>query len=157
MKGQKLPLEDHIVRFVSPSRLRRDENNAVVGILPTAFELRPEDEGLSVTWLEYFAGDRDQKIASTIRAIRASAIKVSQNSGFAIGNVGAIANTVADRGYKIRIIHMPVGDNKAHAEIRQFPRNELELLERLAATVWSEFVLNTHVPPGAESAPDKSE
>jgi hypothetical protein len=44
MKGQNLPREDHVVRLVSPSRLRKDENNAVVGVLHTAFE-RKQDEG----------------------------------------------------------------------------------------------------------------
>ena len=78
----------------------------------------------------------------------------ASNSGFAIGNTGTIAATCADRGHKIRIIHVPEDDNKAHAEIRKIPRDDLQLLERLAATVWAELVLNTAVVAGAKPAPD---
>ena len=154
MKGQNLPPEHHVIRAVSPSRLRKDENNIVVGVLHTAFERRPQDDGLSVTWMEYFAGSRDQQIVAAVQAIRASKITPSPNSGFAIGNTGTIATTCADRGHKIRIIHVPEDDNKAHAELRTFPRDELQLLERLAATVWAELVLNTAVVAGAKPAPD---
>lgn len=155
MKGQNLPSEDHILRLVSPSRLRKDENSVVVGILHTAFERKPDEDGLSVTWLEYFSGTRGEQEIAAVHAMRASAMTPGRNSAFAVGNVGAVATTCADRNHKVRIIHWPEPDNKAHAEIRQLPRDDLQLLEQLAATVCSTFILNTTIPPGAAPAPDE--
>jgi hypothetical protein len=155
MKGQKLPREDHILRLVSPSRLRKDENNVVVGVLHTAFERKPDEEGLSVTWLEYFAGPRAEQEVAAVHAMRASTITPGKNAAFAIGNVGAIADTCADRGHKVRIIHWPEDDNKAHAEVRQLPRDDILLLEQLAATVWSATIFNSAIAPGATPAPDE--
>ncbi|MGQ0672818.1 MAG: hypothetical protein ACT4N2_08080 [Hyphomicrobium sp.] len=139
--------------MVSPSRLRKDENNVVVGVLHTAFERKPDEEGLSVTWLEYFAGTRAVQEVAAVHAMRASNITPGKNAAFAVGNVGAIADTCAERGHKVRIVHWPEQDNKAHAEIRQLPRDDLQLLERLAATVWASTILNSDVPPGAAQAP----
>jgi hypothetical protein len=155
MKGQNLPREDHILRLVSPSRLRKDENNVVIGVLHTAFERKPDEEGLSVTWLEYFAGTRPDQEVAAVHAMRASNISPGKNAAFAIGNVGAIVDTCTDCGHKVRIIHWPEPDNKAHAEIRQLPRDDLQLLERLAATVWSATILNNVIPAGAMPAPDE--
>lgn len=155
MKGQNLPRKDHILRLVSPSRLRKDENNVVVGVLHTAFERKPDEVGLSVTWLEYFAGARAQQEVAAVHAIRASNITPGKNAAFAIGNVGAIVDTCTDRGLKVRIIHWPEHDNKAHAEVRQLPRDDIQLLERLAATVWATTIFNSAIPSGATPAPDE--
>ena len=154
MKDQNLPREDHVVRLVSPSRLRKDENNVVVGVLHTAFERKLDQDGLSVTWLEYFTGPRAAQEVAAVQAMRASTITPGKNAVFAIGNVGAIADTCSDHGHKVRIIHWPQDDNKAHAEVRQLPRDDLQLLEHLAATVWATTIFNSAMPAGANPAPD---
>ncbi len=46
MKGDQLPDDDHVVRYVKPSFLL---NEKVTG---DAFELRINETGLSVNWLE---------------------------------------------------------------------------------------------------------
>jgi hypothetical protein len=155
MKGQKLPPDEHVVRYVPWSKLRKDENDNVLGILGEAFKLRPDEKALSTTWLEYFYGDRVSQIVASVRAIRASHLKPGGKSGFAIGNVGAITAPCADRKHKIRIVHDPKNDNKAHTSVRQFPREDILLLELLAADAWSELVLNATVSRGANAAPDE--
>ena len=154
MKGQKLPLEHHVVRCVPWSKLRKDEDDHVLGVLGEAYKLRPSEEILSTTWLEYFASPRAAQIKAAVRAIRASKLKPGGKSGFAIGKVAAIIAACADRDHKIRIVHEPEDDNKAHTSVRQFPREDMELLELLAAIVWSELGLNSDVPAGANPAPD---
>jgi hypothetical protein len=57
-KVTNLPDEDHVMRYVSWARLRRDEDDNILGFLGAAFQLRPDEESLSVNWLEYFDGDR---------------------------------------------------------------------------------------------------
>jgi hypothetical protein len=154
MRVKKLLPEHHIVRYVPWSKLRKDEDDNVVGVLHEAFKLRSDEEFLSATWLEYFRGSRVAKVTAAVHAIRASKLKPRPKSGFAIGNVAAITRACAERRHKIRIFHEPEDDNKAHASVRQFPREDIELLELLAAAAWSELVLNAEVPAGAKPAPD---
>ena len=111
--------------------------------------------GLSVTWLEYFAGERSEKLVHAVHAIRASNFKPGGKSAFAIGGVGAIKQTCFEKAHKIRIIHAPEDDNKAHAELRQLPRDDIALLETLASTTWTEVVFNSAVSPGEAAAPDQ--
>ncbi|MGO9485155.1 MAG: hypothetical protein ACLPX9_11310 [Rhodomicrobium sp.] len=145
MKGQKIPPEHHVVRYVPWSKLRKDENDNVLGVLGEAFKLRPDEKSLSTTWLEYFAGDRSTQVTAAVKAIRASNLKPGGKSGFAIGNVESVASACADRKHKIRVIHEPEDDNEAHTSVRRFPRDDPELLELLAAGAWSYLVLNVNV------------
>lgn len=160
MPSTKLPPEHHMVRNVPWARLRKDDDDPekVVGILGEAFKLRDADEGiLSSTWVEYFAGVRKEKIMLAVQAMRASKLDIKSKSGFAIGNVGKIAEFAFDQGYKIRVLHEPVGDNKAHVAIRRWPSENMEFLELLALEAWSELILNKDVPPGKTAAPDDSD
>jgi hypothetical protein len=91
---------------------------------------------------------------AAIRAVRARRLGVTHKSGFAIGRVGVIAATCAERNHRIRIMHEPEDDNKAHAAVRRMPRDDDELLELLAAESWSELILNAKISDGAEPAPD---
>jgi hypothetical protein len=130
----------------------------VIGVLGEAFKMRHSDETLSATWLEYFAGSRQGQIHGAIRAMRASKLDIKTKSGFAIGNVGNIARVAAARNYSIRVLHEPEDDNKAHAAVRRWPRDDMALFELLAAEAGSEFVLNNDndIPKGAQAAPDQS-
>lgn len=153
----KLPPEHHIVRYVPWAKLRKDEMNPdrVVGVLGEAFRMRPAEDTLSTTWLQYFAGTRQQQIHAAIRAMRASRLAVKPRSGFVIGKVGSIADAAAAHSHSIRVLHEPEEDNRAHAAVRRWPREALELFELLAAEAWSELVLNgnSDIPPGEEAAP----
>jgi hypothetical protein len=155
----KLPPEHHIARHASWNKLRKDDTDPekVIGVLGAAFKMRPVDTYLSTTSLEYFAGERQQQIASVVRAMRASRLDVKTKSGFAIGNVGKIAAVAAARNYTLRILHEPEDDNKAHVAVRRFPPDDMELFELLAADAWSEVILNSDkaIPAGAQPAPDE--
>lgn len=153
MKGQKLPSEHHVVRYIPWSKLRKDDNDNVLGVLGVAFQLRHGEKVLSATWLEYFSGERDEQIIAAVHAVRASDLKPGGKSGFAIGKVGVIATACANGGHKVRIVHEPGADNKAHVGIRRMPRDDAELLEILAAEAWAELVLNSQIPAGSAPAP----
>jgi hypothetical protein len=155
----KLPPEHHIVRNVPWGKLRKadDDPERVVGVLGQAFTMRPVENTLSTTWLEYFAGSRQEQIHGAVRAMRASNLEIKPKSGFAIGNVGSIATVAAAHGgYKIRVLHEPADDNKAHVAVRRWPRDDMALFEILAAEAWSELVLNKDYPEGSQVAPDQS-
>jgi hypothetical protein len=158
MPPTKLPPEHHVVRNVPWGKLRKDEKDPekVIGVLGEAFKMRPLEETLSTTWLEYFAGTRREQIVGAIRAMRASKLEIKTKSGFAIGNVDNITAAAAAYNYSIRVLHEPEDDNKAHVAVRRWPRDDMTLFELLADYTWSELVLNEDIPKGAQAAPDRS-
>ena len=80
-KGQNLPEGDHIMRFVPWARLMKDENEKVIGFFSQAFELRENENSLSVNWLEYFKSDHKINIENSVRAFR-SCMNVGKKSAF---------------------------------------------------------------------------
>jgi hypothetical protein len=154
MPPTKLPPDHHIARHASWAKLRKDENDNVIGVLGEAFKMRPVDTYLSTTALEYFPGDRQAQIVAAVQAMRASSLTIPKKSGFAIGQVQRIKATCLTQRHNIRIVHEPADDNKAHVAVRRFPRDDLELFQLLAADAWSQVVLNANVPAGAVPAPD---
>lgn len=158
MTQKNLPDDHHAVRYVPWGKLEKDRHDMPTGRpLFSAFQLREDEDGLSVTWLEYFRGDPEQRVVRAVQAIRASNLKPSSKSGFAIGVVQSIKSDCLGRKHKIRIVHAPVKDNFAHSELRQFPRDDAELLEILARSSWSKVVLNKEITPGERKAPDAPE
>lgn len=135
------------MRYVAPSRLRKDENNNVIGILGAAFQLREDEEGLSTTWIEYFPGTHQQQVEDAVHILRSSII-VRPKSGFAIGKVADILSACNLRKMpkKTKIIYMPTPNNTAHAEVRSMPYEDQELLDLLAAETWSELIMNANIP-----------
>ena len=143
-----LDLEHHVVRYVPWARLRKDEDDNVLGVLGSAFKLRDTEDYLSATWAEYFDGAPNDQVRQAIIAIRNSKVVVKARSGFAVGNVGRIRDTcLSDRQkLRIRFIHERAEDNEAHAALRQWPRDNDPLLELLAEEVWNTTILNKDVP-----------
>jgi hypothetical protein len=128
---------DHVVRFVPWGKLRRDEDDNVVGVLPEAFALRADEEYLSVTWCDYFNGSHLENIRCAIEAIRNSDLTVGSKAQFAVGQVANIRSLVEDYyPKKLRIIHEPEEDNDAHVSIRHWPRDDLRMLALLAEDPW---------------------
>ena len=142
----KLKAEHHVVRYVSWTRLRKDEDDNVLGVLAAAFTLRRGEKYLSATWAEFFQGPRRVQIEGAVRAIRASSIQVSPRSGFAVGNIGRVGEACQSCGHRIRFLHEPEADNAAHSALRRWPRDADDLFELLAEDAWSETVLNKDVP-----------
>ena len=127
-----LPPDHHVVRYVPWARLRKDEEDNVIGVLGAAFRLRDDDEYLLATWAEFFKkATLDEAVVATVKAIRASRIAVKPRSGFAVGNVQRIKDAcLADsRKHRIRIIHEREDDNEAHTALRGWPRDNEPLMD----------------------------
>ena len=148
MRGERIPDSDHIVRHVPWSKLRKDEDDNVLGVLGEAFRRREGEDTLSVNWVEYFDGEPAQQRIATVQCMRGSELRIRPNSkcGYAIGNVGLIADVCRERSGRIRVIHEPVDSNEGHADVRRLPRDNDGLLDLLAADVWSGLLMNTDVP-----------
>jgi hypothetical protein len=143
-KVTNLPDEDHVMRYVPWARLRRDGDDNVLGFLGEAFQLKPKEESLSVNWLEYFHGEKDEKIHLSVEAFRHT-ITVGKKSAFGIGNVAKIKDICRANGASVRIVYEPTDDNPSHSGIRRLPRDDLSLLEALAADAFVELVQNTAI------------
>src|SRR5437868_1468946 len=94
-KHSGLPDEDKVVRNIPWNRLRRDEDDKVLGFLGIAFELRPDsqsltgvEDSLSVNWIEYFT-DPETRIRDCIWSMRRARLPGAK-SAFAIGKVETI-------------------------------------------------------------------
>ncbi|MFZ0590093.1 MAG: hypothetical protein WAM39_06405 [Bryobacteraceae bacterium] len=156
-RGKNLPDEDHVMRYVPWTRLLKDEDENVLGFLPQAFQLRPEEDYLSVNWLQYYDGNRDTQIRLSVWAIRDTFEKpLGAKSAFAIGNVAQVKKIFQACGSRVRIVHEPVPKNPGHSGIRQLPRDDLTLLEALASDAFTERVNNIDIqlkpaePPSSE-------
>ena len=146
-KITNLPDDDHVMRYVPWGKLRRDgdDNDNVLGFLGTAFKLKPDEDSLSVNWLEYFEGDRDAKIQASVRTFR-STLTVGTKSAFGIGNVRKVKEVCRSRGANVRIVYEPTDNNKSHSGIRRFPRDDTILLDALATDAFAELIHNTAIP-----------
>lgn len=139
-----LPPEAHVVRYVSYARTRRDAEERVLGILGDAFRRGPSEDGLSVTWIEWFPGEWEYQKRAAIGAIR-NTVTCGKKSAFAWAKVKSIHDACSARGSKVRIIHAPEEGNPGHSEIRQLPREDEILLDVLASEVFSEWALNKDI------------
>jgi hypothetical protein len=132
-----LPDEDHVVRFVPWTRVRKDADDNVQGILGAAFQRREDEDGLSVNWLERAHSDPEARLRTTIGLLAANRT-IGKKARIAVLNVGRFKAVCFDHKAKIRIVHSPEPGNEPHSEVRQLPREDLELLEALANDAVSE-------------------
>lgn len=142
-----LPDEDHVMRHVSNKRLLRDENgNAIGGFLPQAFELRDEEDGLSVNWLEYFNGSHQQNIEASIQTFRTTR-RIGKTSAFGISAVKKIQDVCAEHGAnKVRVVSRPSKKNKSHSTIIRIPRDNLDLSQSLAVNAFTVCIFDSDIP-----------
>ena len=134
MKGDQLPDDDHIVRYVKPSFIL---NETVTG---DAFELRNNQTGLSVNWLEIIKAVDSHSRLNEIRRI--SRLTLRRNGRFARLNVGDTIHRVLEHAIEIGIVETPLDATEdfeadySHAEIQGLPitgSHESELIGDLIA------------------------
>lgn len=128
VKGKDLPSRSHVVRNVKPSMIREDGT-----VFDAAYCLRlnrPDENGISVNWLEAFAGSKRIQLSHVRRLHR---LNVRRTGRFAEINVGELRQKVGTLLKTLRVVHDPLdaeGDyepDPAHAEIIGLPiGNSLE-------------------------------
>lgn len=145
MPSQYLPETDHIVRIIKPGQIMwNDDKTATLGVFPAAFRLREDEENLSVSWLEHFAGAKHERL---VRVRDHAEIEMKRNYGLAILNVGEVKVTCERTGAKVRMIHEPTERNPAHSAIHRYPRENDELFSLLASMAKHDLTLNRELPP----------
>ena len=143
-RGSELPVNDHVMRYVSPNRLRRDENHNVIGFLPQAFSLRENETSLSVNWLEYFGQDLKISGKQSVLTFRSS-LQLSKSSVFGIARVGKVKELSQRSGKPVRVVYDPTRSNRSHSLIKVVQPEDQALLEAMAVEFWSTNIKNSGV------------
>ena len=100
MKGDSLPDEDRVVRYVPPRRLIDGE--VADG---SAFYPRPGEAGLSVNWLEALASGGTDPLTEVRRLSR---LRLRKSGRFAELKVGEVLRAVSEELDTLQIIHDPL-------------------------------------------------
>lgn len=130
-RGNSLPGHDHIMRYVPPSRLRRDEDGNVFGILPQAFAYRNDEDFLSVNWLEYFKKDKASNLRDCVDAQRAT-LTVGKNCVYAVAMVEKVRLVCVKKQKPVRIVYQPTTGNMAHSAFHVQHNDDLNVMSDLA-------------------------
>ena len=146
-KGDSLPDQDHVTRWIKPRFVGKNDDGSVIVdkagrpsmIFPHAFEMREDEESLSITWLEHFGGTLGIQLPLAADAVRTTTQSgtLKDKSGFAIGLVSHIKEAGSKHGAKLRVIEDPINGNSGHSEVRRYPRSADLLYSELAGDTFS--------------------
>lgn len=143
-RGMTIPDLNHVIRHVPWSKLLKDENDTVLGILPQAFALRDGEDGLSVNWVEHYQGNFDEQIVKTVQDIR-SAVKVGPKSAFGVSTVLAVKEVYKNTTKSIKVVYWPNLKNPSHTLIRHLPAEDIALLDALSKEAFSRLIHNSNI------------
>lgn len=124
MKGDDLPPDNHIVRYVKPSMIQED--GTVDGSDFRLRSHRPDENGLSVNWMEVLGSEKVHQLEG-VRRLSGQRLSLKANGKFAEINVGTIIREVSDELDTIRIVHDPleaeqdVEADPSHSQISGLP------------------------------------
>lgn len=141
-----LPDDDHVMRHVPYKKLLKDEDGTPIGgFLPQAFELREDENGLSVNWLEYFECTHQDNIEASVQKFRDTR-SIGKTSAFGISSVGRIQDVCADHNEdKVRVLLDEIEENKSHSIIIRLPRDNMDLFESLAVSSFTDCVFDSAI------------
>ena len=141
MKDDALPESDHVSRYCGGGTL--SESGDVTG---TSFLLRPDDEYLSVNWLEFLNLDGRQAEIEEVRRVLSTKLNLRATAKIAALNVGEVIRHVIEGSpdnRTLRILHRPDEPpclpDPSHSGIFDTRENE-----QLIAELISEKVLETY-------------
>lgn len=151
MKGDDLPAADSIVRYVKPTMIEEDgtANGADFRLRPS----RPDETGLSVNWLQAFAGDKAHQLAEVRRLYRLS---MKRTGRFAELNIEVVIRTVSAESASLRIVHDPLDAegrfeaDPSHAEITGLPPGDSPEADMIGDLI-AECVVAMHPAVGEAS------
>ena len=137
MAATRVDDDEHVVRFVKPKDLRRDEDGNVIGVNATAFQLREGEGYLSASCLEV-ADPEKMAALKVLKGIYTKQFSKVQKYVFSVGRAGDV-RTVCARKSSVRILKENSKWNPAYAVVRQFPDDDWEIKEQLASQYWADW------------------
>ena len=128
MKGDPLPIKDHVSRYCKPKTVPNGQPTGA------SFMLREGEEFLSVNWMEC-VGETDPKLQiDKIREI--IELKLAKSGLFAVLNVGDVIDQIQISGGKtLAILHEPTSGDPSHSGIYGYQDEDLLVAELIAEMV----------------------
>ncbi len=100
MRGELLPDDDHVVRYVRPGLIEGEE------VTGDAFLRKERENALSINWLDYFRNQpKEQQLREVRRLFR---LQVSPNGRFAELTVGQTRQHLADELEALKFVEDPL-------------------------------------------------
>jgi len=138
LKGDSLPATDTLGKHCQPKELEQgeDENGTVIsiGVLGSAFI--PDEDGLSMGWLEYYKGDRDSQLSQLIECLSAQRT-VRKSHKLALIKIQNLIATGIRNHKNIEVKHDPLTGYESHSLITGYDSNDSELMEMIALEISS--------------------
>ncbi len=101
-----------------------------------AFELRPQEEYLSVNWLEHLGRLDTGEAIQLLRKEKSRVLKLASNGRFATLNVGNTKTAIHERQDRwLRIDHCPFDNDLSHSGIFGYSTDDLEIAAEIALLV----------------------
>jgi hypothetical protein len=141
-EGSELPDEACVIFHVSGGKKHPKTGGPCERIDLDA--LKCDEDGISVTWVEYFDGDPEERFAAAADALCAC-ITVRKSGVIAKITVGQIKEALADEAVQVRVIRAQEYENQAHCLIEGIAPDNEGVLAVLADAV-KDFTPVTDVP-----------
>lgn len=128
--------EDHVSRYCRPGTIEGGEVQA------SAFQLKPNEEYLSVNWLEYFGARNLEEAIQCVRlAFQRKGYGVSKNGRFAVLGVEEALTVVSQaHSCSLNIEHRPTDDDPSHSGIFGYHIEDIEIASELSMLLNDEDV-----------------
>lgn len=133
VKGDLLPVHDHISRYCSVTRCTEDGQ-----ITGRAFQFRQKDGFLSVNWLENLQMNNRQDEIDEIRRILCLKLTLGVKAKIAVLNVEEIIDYVRENSpdaRKLSVLHEPEETDPSHSGIYGYDYDDQLIADLLAEIV----------------------
>ena len=102
--------------------------------MPAAFELRPNEDYLSVNWLEFLdATDLKAAVAQVRTVFRKKGYTVKRNGRFAGLEVGEVKVAVSATTGTARVEHLGLDDDESHSGVFGYTADDFAVAVEIAA------------------------
>ena len=110
--------------------------------MPAAFQLRPEEDYLSVNWLEFLdASDLEAAVAQVRTVFQRKGYRIRPNGRFAALEVGKVKAAIsAHVTGTARIEHRQLNDDESHSGVFGYTADDFAVAVEIAALVEPESV-----------------
>ena len=141
MKGDTIPDNNHI------ARLCHNKHVADVQIQATAFQLRRNEDGLSVNWLEFLnCSSRENEIDEIRKIYSETFSSVGTRAKIAVLNVGGVREKVRSEspdGRNLDVLHDPETEDPSHSGIYNLKQDDELIAELILEVVCEAYSART--------------
>lgn len=129
-----LPPADTVLLYCSPAKFEKDDSGYIA---PSTDAFRCDDDGISVTWVEYFKPPPPS--LDQARQATEGSLAVKKTGVYAKATVASILELAKKQNLDVTVVHDPLEKNHGHSLITGWPLDDAVRL-----------VLTKAFPPPAE-------